>query len=71
MFQEMLEAGIQPNTITIPSVMSASAHVTSLQCGRAIPGYIMRHELPYYVSAAKSLVDMYAKCGCLNQAKHV
>ncbi|KAA8523064.1 hypothetical protein F0562_009487 [Nyssa sinensis] len=70
-FQQMLEAGIQPNIVSIIGVLSACTNITSLQFGRAIHGYIMRQELHFSVSVATSLVDMYAKCGSLDQAKRV
>ncbi|KAI5680633.1 hypothetical protein M9H77_01860 [Catharanthus roseus] len=71
MFQTMLEAGLQPNIVSISSVLSACADTASLTYGRAVHGYTVRQNLPLSVSLATSLVDMYAKCGSLKDAKHV
>ncbi|MFQ6638367.1 hypothetical protein Gotur_015925 [Gossypium turneri] len=68
-FQEMQESGIKPNTVSISSALSACTNVTSLQHGREIHGYAIRHDLGSQISVSTALVDMYAKCGCLSRAK--
>nr|AKH05150.1 chlororespiratory reduction 21 [Erodium foetidum] len=70
-FRQMLEAGIRPNIVSIVSVLSACTTLALLQYGRTIHGYITRHDLCMSVPVATSLVDMYAKCGCICQAKNV
>ncbi|KAL9660443.1 hypothetical protein QQ045_025258 [Rhodiola kirilowii] len=70
-FQRMQELGIRPNIITITSVLSACTLVTSLWYGRAVHGHIMRNRLCQSNQIATSLVDMYAKCGCLTHAERV
>ncbi|XVF49255.1 hypothetical protein PTKIN_Ptkin03bG0253700 [Pterospermum kingtungense] len=70
-FQKMLESGIKPNTITISSVLSACTNVTSFRHGRAIHGYAIRHDLGSQIPVSTALLDMYAKCGYLSQAKRV
>ncbi|XP_022755089.1 pentatricopeptide repeat-containing protein At5g55740, chloroplastic isoform X2 [Durio zibethinus] len=70
-FQKMQEFGIKPNTISISSALSACTNVTSLQHGRAIHGYAIRHDLDSQICVSTALVDMYAKCGYLSQAKRV
>ncbi|XVE70384.1 hypothetical protein DITRI_Ditri10aG0068200 [Diplodiscus trichospermus] len=70
-FQKMQESGIKPNAISISSALSACTNLTSLRHGRAIHGYAIRHDLGSQISVSTALVDMYAKCGCLSQAKRV
>lgn len=70
-FLEMQESGIKPNTVSISSALSACTNVTSLQHGRAIHGYAIRHGLGSQISVSTALVDVYAKCGCLSRAKRV
>lgn len=70
-FQKMLESGIKPNTISISIALSACTNMTSLQHGRAIHGYAIRHDLGSQISVSTALVDMYAKCGYLSPAKMV
>lgn len=70
-FQQMQKAGIRPNVVSIVSVLSACIDMTLLQCGKAIHGYSIRHALVLSIPLATSLVDMYAKCGNIDQAKKV
>ncbi|KDP32337.1 hypothetical protein JCGZ_13262 [Jatropha curcas] len=70
-FQRMQEYRIRPNTESIISTISACRDVASLQYGRAIHGYIIRHGLWSRIPIAKALVDMYLKCGYDNQANRV
>ncbi|XP_024023107.1 pentatricopeptide repeat-containing protein At5g55740, chloroplastic [Morus notabilis] len=70
-FQQMQEAGIRPNVVSIVSVLSACIDMTLLQCGKAVHGYSIRHALVLSIPLATSLVDMYAKCGNIDQAKKV
>lgn len=70
-FQEMLETGIKPSTTTITCALSACTDVASLRNGRAIHGYLIRHDLCLPTPIVTSLVDMYAKCGNIHQAKRV
>ncbi|XP_044463541.1 pentatricopeptide repeat-containing protein At5g55740, chloroplastic [Mangifera indica] len=70
-FQKMQEAGIKPGAPSITSALSACTDVTSLQNGRAIHGYVTRQHLCLLTPIATSLVDMYAKCGNIHQAKRI
>lgn len=71
MFQKMQEAGITPNSLSIVGLLSACRDKASLQYGRAIHGYIVRREISLYVPLVTSLLNMYAKCGTLDQAEKV
>nr|XP_043623172.1 pentatricopeptide repeat-containing protein At5g55740, chloroplastic [Erigeron canadensis] len=70
-FQEMQVKGIKPNSVSIVGVLSACKNRASLQLGRAIHGHVLRHEMHMNVVLATSMVDMYAKCGNINQARGV
>lgn len=70
-FQLMEKAGIKPNSLSISSLLSACTTMASLPHGRAIHCYITRHELSASTPVLCSLVNMYAKCGSINQAKRV
>nr|AKH05172.1 chlororespiratory reduction 21 [Pelargonium transvaalense] len=70
-FQQMQEAGVQPNAVSIISALSACTAMALLHYGKTIHSYITRHDLCLSIQIATSLVDMYAKCGCLYQAKNV
>ncbi|CAL2275084.1 unnamed protein product [Prunus armeniaca] len=70
-FQHMQEAGIKPNVVSIIGVLLACINMASLQNGRALHGHLIRHSLYTSIPIATSLVDMYAKCGNIDQAKRV
>eukprot|EP00257_Ricinus_communis_P021470 XP_015580972.2 pentatricopeptide repeat-containing protein At5g55740, chloroplastic [Ricinus communis] len=70
-FLKMQEYGIRPNITSIINTISACTDPASLQCGRAIHGYILRHDLWSQIPVANALATMYAKCGNTRQAKRV
>lgn len=71
LFQQMQKAGIKPNTVSIVSLLSACTDMASLRYGKAIHGYLTRNVHVISTPLATSLVDMYAKCGNIDQAKCV
>lgn len=64
LFREMLLSGIEPNFVTIASIMPLCARVANVQHGREFHCYIIRHAsfedslLPW-----NALIDMYARSG--------
>lgn len=70
-FQQMQEAGIRPNAVSIVSLLSACTNMALLWYGKAIHGYLIRNYLFLSIPLVTSLVDMYAKCGNIDQAKSV
>nr|AKH05158.1 chlororespiratory reduction 21 [Hypseocharis bilobata] len=70
-FQQMQEAGIRPNTVSATSALSACRDLALLRYGKTIHGYVIRHDLCLSIPITTSLVDMYAKCGSICQAKNV
>ncbi|PKU73691.1 pentatricopeptide repeat-containing protein At5g19020, mitochondrial [Dendrobium catenatum] len=68
LFREMWSAGIQPNEITLLSVLSAVAGCSSLEEGKWLHDYINRSSVPLTDNLCASLIDMYAKCGSIKNA---
>eukprot|EP01018_Ginkgo_biloba_P034705 Gb_25843 [translate_table: standard] len=71
LFHEMKEAGVKANVVTIASVLSACATFSALKQGKGIHAYIIRSEFTLDVFLGSSLVDMYAKSGSIENARHV
>ncbi|XP_057423014.1 pentatricopeptide repeat-containing protein At4g38010 [Lotus japonicus] len=71
MFCEMLDSGFQPDGIILTSVLSACASLGSLAQGRWVHEYIDRGRIKWDVHIGTALVDMYAKCGCIEMAQRV
>ncbi|KAL6861442.1 hypothetical protein ACP4OV_017142 [Aristida adscensionis] len=71
-FLEMWQrAGVQPNELTISSVLPACAHVGAMELGRKVEEYSRGKGLMGNVYVANALVEMYAKCGSIRQAWEV
>ncbi|XP_062090181.1 pentatricopeptide repeat-containing protein At2g22410, mitochondrial-like [Humulus lupulus] len=71
LFQEMMAAKVKPDEITIASVISACAHLGSLDVGEAIHEYIFTHGVRADIWVGNALVDMYCKCGVAEKALKV
>ena len=69
LFMQMQEQHITPNSTTFICVLTACADVRLIEEGRAVHSYIIdgNHDLDALASSA--LVDMYVKCGRLEDAK--
>ncbi|KAF6150722.1 hypothetical protein GIB67_020805 [Kingdonia uniflora] len=68
-FQDMLvDKQIEPNQATLSSVLTACAHLGALDQGRWVHSYIDKNKVVVNSILGTSLVDMYAKCGCIEEA---
>ncbi|KAL6009977.1 hypothetical protein ACLOJK_000408 [Asimina triloba] len=70
-FQKMMLAKVKPDEITLSSVLSACAHVGSLDLGTEIHDYILKNSIKVDIYLGNSLIDMYCKCGSIEKAKEV
>eukprot|EP01018_Ginkgo_biloba_P011196 Gb_27462 [translate_table: standard] len=71
LFYQMQRTHIQPNQFTFPSVLPACASLAALELGMEIHEEIIRNGYQSDVVVANALVHMYAKCGSLENARHV
>eukprot|EP01018_Ginkgo_biloba_P030437 Gb_10713 [translate_table: standard] len=70
-YYQMQRAGEQANNSTFPSVLKACAGLAALQQGKDIHDCIIRSGLESDAFVKNALVDMYAKCGSIDLARHV
>ncbi|KAF8387993.1 hypothetical protein HHK36_026659 [Tetracentron sinense] len=70
-FHEMVASGIEPNEITMVSILSAIATSGTLKQGRWAHDYICNNSIPLINNLSAGLIDMYAKCGSINNALEV
>lgn len=68
-FEQMREVGLVPNEAILVTVLSACAQLGLTENGRLIHFVIDSLGFPMTVPICTGLVDMYAKCGCINQAR--
>eukprot|EP01018_Ginkgo_biloba_P026225 Gb_06173 [translate_table: standard] len=71
LFREMQLTEVIPDMVTIASVLPACAQLAALQEGKEIHNYIVRHGFESDLFVGNSLIDMYAKCGCIDVARCV
>ncbi|KAK4765670.1 hypothetical protein SAY86_026760 [Trapa natans] len=68
MFKGMIASGLIPDEVTMSTIISACAHLGSLDIGREIHYYIMQNQFQLDVFIGSSLIDMYSKCGSLERS---
>eukprot|EP01018_Ginkgo_biloba_P037044 Gb_11000 [translate_table: standard] len=71
LFGQMQLIGMKPNSVTMSSVLPACANVAALQKGKEIHCYIIRTGLESDAFVGCALLDMYAKCGVIEDAKQL
>eukprot|EP01018_Ginkgo_biloba_P034731 Gb_12556 [translate_table: standard] len=71
LFDQMKQLGMQPDNFIFPSVLKACAGLSDLKQGKEIHDYIVKSGRESDVFVDNALVDMYAKCGSTELARHV
>jgi len=69
--QEMQQDGLEPDPVTFAGVLSACASLGALGEGRCVHEWIVQCGLESDVDLGSRLVDMYAKCGSIEEAWRV
>ncbi|KAJ8775285.1 hypothetical protein K2173_020289 [Erythroxylum novogranatense] len=68
-FRDMLGSGFEPDEFCVTTALTACAQSGALRQGQWIQEYIQRRKyLEFDVFVGTALVDMYAKCGCIEVA---
>ncbi|XXG53810.1 hypothetical protein AAC387_Pa03g1842 [Persea americana] len=71
LFREMQIKSIKPDRYTIVSLLTACAHLGALDQGKWIHGYIEENMIRIDPIVSTALIDMYAKCGCIEKSIEV
>ncbi|KAL5981450.1 hypothetical protein ACLOJK_015511 [Asimina triloba] len=71
LFRTMQDRGIQPNRISLLTILSSCGSLATLSEGKQIHGYALRQGMNSDVSLSNALIDMYSKCGSLKCARCV
>lgn len=71
LFGEMQDSGIYPDHVTMLSVISAGANVGALDQARGIHKFVKKNRFGEVLPINNALIDMYAKCGSLEDAREV
>ncbi|KAI3853696.1 hypothetical protein MKW98_025213 [Papaver atlanticum] len=68
LFDLLQTHSVKPNEITMVNVLSACSGLGALELGKKVHIYLGRNGLDLNVIVAAALVDMYTKCGRVNDA---
>ncbi|KAL5714617.1 hypothetical protein ACHQM5_016551 [Ranunculus cassubicifolius] len=70
-FRKMQSEGFEPDEVTVASMLSACAQLGLLDVGRDIHELINRNGIRLNQFVLNGLVDMYAKCGDIENARRI
>ncbi|ESW29103.1 hypothetical protein PHAVU_002G043500 [Phaseolus vulgaris] len=71
LFFQMVEAGVEPNPVTMVCVISACAKLKDLELGKKVCAYIGESGVELNALMVNALVDMYMKCGDICSARRI
>ncbi|KAG9442493.1 hypothetical protein H6P81_018347 [Aristolochia fimbriata] len=71
LFEQMQVQNVKPNDRTLAGLITACSNLGALEQGRWIHAYIERTELRPSLVLSTALIDMYAKCGCIEAARAI
>ncbi|KAJ7569148.1 hypothetical protein O6H91_01G063500 [Diphasiastrum complanatum] len=71
LYEQMKQEGVQPNKVTFTCVLSACASLAALAQGKQLHYDIIKRGFQSDVIVSSTLVDMYAKCGCTDDAREL
>ncbi|CBI27939.3 unnamed protein product, partial [Vitis vinifera] len=70
-FIQMQREGVKPNEFTLASSLSGCSRIATLDSGRQLHSMAIKAGQSGDMFVASALVDMYAKCGCVEDAEVV
>ncbi|CAN6465899.1 unnamed protein product [Victoria cruziana] len=71
LFRELLSLHVRPDSVTVRAAILACAQVGSVELCRWIGGYVRGSEQRADIFVNTALIDMYAKCGIIGEARRV
>ncbi|KAJ7527643.1 hypothetical protein O6H91_16G064700 [Diphasiastrum complanatum] len=71
LYEQMKQEGLQPNHVTFVLLLKACANLAALEQGKQLHSEIIKRGFQSDVVVASTLVDMYAKCGCTEDAREL
>ncbi|KAL5806350.1 hypothetical protein ACOSQ4_029083 [Xanthoceras sorbifolium] len=71
LFQVLQSKGVRANGTVMVSVISSCAHLGALELGEIAHEYVVQNSLDVNLKLGTALVDMYARCGCIEKAIRV
>lgn len=69
LFLQAMKAGIEPTGFMVSAILSACAELAGLELGRSVHALAVRACVEGNIFVGSSLVDMYGKCGSIDEAE--
>lgn len=70
-FCQMLSSGIKPQEVAVTGVLGACSRVSALRLGKELHCFTLKAHLSGDTFVTCALIDMYAKCGCMEQSQNI
>ncbi|KAL6648481.1 hypothetical protein ACP70R_012705 [Stipagrostis hirtigluma subsp. patula] len=71
LFVRMEKAGVEPDEVTLATVLPPCGELSAFSLGKRIHEIIKRRKMCPNLLLENALMDMYASCGCLKDARDV
>lgn len=71
LYYKMLDHGLVPDNFTFPFVLKACSALSDIKTGREVHEYAVTTGWETDVFVGSALIDMYAKCGCVESSRGV
>ncbi|XP_039038983.1 pentatricopeptide repeat-containing protein At1g31430-like [Hibiscus syriacus] len=71
LFQEMLIQRVKPDKFVLVSLLTGCAKLGALEQGKWIHGYLRENGIVVDTVVGTALIEMYAKCGCVEKALEI
>ncbi|KAH7365096.1 hypothetical protein KP509_18G008700 [Ceratopteris richardii] len=71
LFERMQQSNLEPDLVSFSCALKACCNIGSIEGGRVVHDLILRSNLQVDAVAGNTLVDLYAKCGSLQDAQKV
>ncbi|XP_062109955.1 pentatricopeptide repeat-containing protein At5g39350-like [Humulus lupulus] len=70
-FFDLLQLRLEPDNLTILSLISACVQLNSLKFTKSVNAYLIRKGIDKEVTISNALVDLYARCGNISVARKI
>lgn len=71
LFHEMQKTSVEPNEVTMVSVLYSCSVLGALETGKWVHSYMKKKKMKLTVTLGTALVDFYAKCGSVDSSIEV
>lgn len=70
-FNSMMDTKVEPDAATVVSILPSCGYLKELELGRKVHKLVKKNHLVEKIEVRNALVDMYSRCGCMDEASRV